>query len=149
MKIKKSLATETSKELQNLFVFSVIGAFVVPLAIDILRAINQVATNPNLSSFYITFLSLGLLPGVLLATAYALHTNGRSLRQKAFDSLVFVVSVMATYIVINALLFELLNVLKYPSGDVLGSFGQQAIIAGIVGVASVLYLLTLKRSNRW
>lgn len=149
MKTQKTKDLAVPKHLQRLFVYSVVAAVSVVLVQQLVFAMMQFSSNPNLSGFYVTFLALGLMPVVMFIIAYMLVARKISTGQRIFESVVVAVSALAAQLALNTIVTNVFWHLRIPGSDIFGSFGLPTISVILVLAFLTLYLLKVRKSGRW
>jgi hypothetical protein len=147
--MKSNQPATTDLGLQKLLVFSSAAAFAISFGSMLELAVTQSFTNPNLSGFYLTFLTLGIAPVVLFLAAFFLVKRRLGTVQRLFESTVVVLAGQALIMALNGLVNYLFNKLPIASGDMFGSFGIPIVTTFFALLVTIAYVFRLRRAGRW
>lgn len=143
--------TPVSLSLQKLFIIALATAFFASFSLDVWRAVAQYSSNPNLSSFYIGFLSMGLLPAAILVTSMLLLKSPNQPRVTwLFESMVAAVSGVALWSLLNLVFGQVTYSLHLLTEEwsMFGAFTVPAILAAVAWIVLSLYLVRVRRARR-
>lgn len=149
MKTKKPSAKAGTNQVQQLFVFTVFASFTLALAQQLWLALSQLSSNPNLSSFYLTFISISLMPLVTFVASYLLIRRKISLQQKLFESTLVGVIGYTACMGLNVLINTIVWSFEIQYNNLFASFGVPTVITLAVFGFALFYVLTLRKSGRW
>lgn len=145
----KKLSLAVPVPLMNLFIVTVILALTATFIQHFVIAVMQFSSNPNLSSFYLTFLVLGLMPLVVFLVAYISFSRTASLAQRIFESLLVAISAIAAQQAVNIVVTNVFWSLNVPGGDLFGAFGLPSIVTLLVVIFCSYYLIKLRKNSTW